>query len=132
MFKARKQDPRRRLASKTKTAEDGASEDEAGNVSDASVGTAPAQPPPAATTGNGQARPKKMHKKSKSKAEKGVKPVLSFGHEDEEDAGIGVGKAAAGKGADGVFRVKKSKASKVRAGLSGCLLSRSTVFCEAF
>ncbi|CAM9137754.1 unnamed protein product [Ectocarpus sp. 8 AP-2014] len=115
MFKARKKDPRRRLASKSKTAEDGASEDEAGNVSDASVGTAPAPPPPAAATGDGQARPKKMRKKSKAKADKGVKPVLSFGHEDEEDAGIGVGKAAVGKGADGVFRVKKSKASKAMA-----------------
>lgn len=93
--------------SKSKTAE---SSDEDGNVSDASVGTAPPPPPAAAAGGEGQ-RPKKMRKKIKAKAEKGVKPVLSFGHEDEEDSGIGAGKASE-KGAN-VFRVKKTKASKV-------------------
>eukprot|EP00752_Nemacystus_decipiens_P001258 g1256.t1 len=111
MFKARKKDIRRRPVSKSKTAE--SSDEDAGNISDASVGTAP--PPPAAastTEGEGQ-RPKKMRKKSKGKAEKGVKPVLSFGHEDEEESGIGVGKAG-GKGSS-VFRVKKTKASKAMA-----------------
>lgn len=110
MFKTRKKDVRRAI--KSKTAED-ASDDEAGNVSDASVGT----PPPtaaAAADGEGQARPKKMRKKIKAKSDKGPKPVLSFGHEDEEDSGIVVGKAAAGKREDAsVFRVKKTKASKV-------------------
>lgn len=110
MFKARKKDIRRRPVSKSKTAE--SSDEDAGNVSDASVGTAPA-PPAAAAAGEGQ-RPKKMRKKAKGKSEKGVKPVLSFGHEDEEESGIGAGKAG-GKGAD-VFRVKKTKASKVGGG----------------
>lgn len=109
MFKARKKDIRRRPVSKSKTAE--SSDEDAGNVSDASVGTAP-PPPPAAVAGRvEEQRPKKMRKKAKAKAEKGVKPVLSFGHEDEEDSGIGAGKASA-KGAN-VFRVKKTKASKV-------------------
>lgn len=115
MFKARKKDIRRRPVSKSKTAE--SSDEDAGNVSDASVGTAPPPPPPAAAAeGEGQ-RPKKMRKKAKGKVEKGAKPVLSFGHEDEEESGIGLGKAS-GKGA-GVFRVKKTKASKVRGGGGG-------------
>lgn len=112
MFKARKKDIRRRPVTKSKTAE--SSDEDAGNVSDASVGTAPPPPlPPAAAEGEAQ-RPKKMRKKAKAKADKGAKPVLSFGHDDEEDSGIGVGKAA-GKAAD-VFRVKKTKASKVGVG----------------
>ncbi|CAM9801776.1 unnamed protein product [Scytosiphon promiscuus] len=118
MFKARKKDVRRAI--KSKTAED-ASDDEAGNVSDASVGTAPAPPPTAAASsaaaadGEGQARPKKMRKKAKAKVEKGPKPVLSFGHEDEEDSGISVGKPAGKREDGGVFRVKKTKASKAMA-----------------
>ncbi|CAM9384736.1 unnamed protein product, partial [Hapterophycus canaliculatus] len=117
MFKARKKDVRRAI--KSKTAED-ASDDEAGNVSDASVGTAPPPPTTAAASttaaaGDGQTRPKKMRKKIKAKAEKGAKPVLSFGHEDEEDSGIVVGKAAGKREDDGVFRVKKTKASKAMA-----------------
>lgn len=108
MFKARKKDIRRRPVSKSKSAE--SSDEDPGNVSDASVGTAPPPPPAVAADGEGQ-RPKKMRKKAKAKAEKGVKPVLSFGHEDEEESGIGVDKAS-GK-AEKVFRVKKTKASKV-------------------
>eukprot|EP00903_Cladosiphon_okamuranus_P007275 g7051.t1 len=112
MFKARKKDIRRRPVSKSKTAE--SSDDDAGNVSDASVGTAPPPPPPPAAASEGEVqRPKKMRKKAKGKAEKGVKPVLSFGHEDEDESGSGLDEAS-GKGT-GVFRVKKTKASKAMA-----------------
>ena len=125
MFKARKKDIRRRPMTKTEE-----ESDDEGNVSDASVGTAPAPPaaaaPPLPAAGAGavgaEGRPKKMRKKAKAKVDKGPKPVLSFGHEDEEESGVEdkVGKET--KGADGVFRVKRSKASKVSGdwGL-GCL-----------
>lgn len=72
--------------------------------SDASVGTAP--PPPhedSSAPSGGDGRPKKMRKKVKDKKEKEPKPVLSFGHEDEGDKVEGAA----------IFRVKKSKASKV-------------------
>ena len=119
MFKARRKDIRRRPMTKT---EDESDDD--GNISDASVGTAPTPaaataPPPGGVAGGGagavgdEVRPKKMRKKAKAKVDKGPKPVLSFGHEDEEESGVAdkVGKEA--KGTDGVFRVKRSKASKV-------------------
>ena len=121
MFKARKKDIRRRPMNKTEDVSD-----DEGNVSDASVGTVPAPAPaPAAPPGAGagagagavgaDGRPKKMRKKSKGKVDKGPRPMLSFGHEDEEESGMAdkVGKEA--KVADSVFRVKKSKASKVSA-----------------
>ncbi|CAM9178498.1 unnamed protein product, partial [Laminaria digitata] len=121
MFKARKKDIRRRPMTKTED-----ESDDEGNISDASVGTAPAPapapvaaPPPGAGAGAGpggaDGRPKKMRKKAKAKVDKGPKPVLSFGHEDDEESGAvdKVGKEA--KGADGVFRVKRSKASKAMA-----------------
>lgn len=98
MFKSRKKDVRRRPMAKKPI-------DEESEDSDVSVGTAPPPPPQedssAAIGANG--RPKKMRKKGKDKKEKGPKPVLSFGHEDEDDKGEG----------DAIFRVKKSKASKV-------------------
>lgn len=104
MFKTRKKDSIRRRPIISKTAEES---DDEGNLSDASVGTVPV-PPPASEE---QAPPKKMRKKARSKVENGPKPVLSFGHEDEEESGA---VAEAGRKKDeGVFRVKKSKASKV-------------------
>lgn len=115
MFKTRKKDSIRRRPIIIKTAEE--SEDE-GNLSDASVGTVPVPPP----SSEAQAPPKKMRKKMKARVEKGPKPVLSFGHEDEEESG-GVG-GAAGRKDEAFFRVKKSKASKVkrvRSGLVGRL-----------
>lgn len=105
MFKTRKKDSIRRRPIISKTAEE--SDDDDGNLSDASVGTVPVPPP----VNEAQAPPKKMRKKAKAKVEKGPKPVLSFGHEDEEESGV---VAEAGRKKDeGVFRVKKSKASKV-------------------
>lgn len=115
MFKARKKEIRRRPMSKKK---DDASDEDDGNTSDASVGTAPAAPPSTPAVAPGERRPKKMRKKVKGKVEKGPKPVLSFGHEDEEESGGSLSKA--GEGVDGtstdksVFRVKKTKASKVQ------------------
>lgn len=126
MFKTRKKDIRRRPISKKAT-------DEESEDSDASVGTAPPPPPePAAATasvggagGGAEGRPKKMRKKAKAKQDKGPKPVLSFGHEDE-DEGVGMGVGKAKKAEEGVFRVKKTKASKVTAwgGVGwGCLVA---------
>lgn len=127
MFKRRTKEFRKRSVSRVG---DGSSEDN-GNVSDASVGTAPvagtdapSNPNGAAAAGQGDplsstsgSRPKKMRKKIKTKSDKETKPVLSFGHEDEEDNGGGRDSGSAGTGGQGgVFRVKKSKASKVSPG----------------
>lgn len=117
------------------TSQDNDNED--GFNSDASVGTLPMSGPTAApapapasaptptavadSSNSNNPRPKKMRKKVKGSSKTGVerggaaKPVLSFGHEDEEVEGLGGGSGGgAGDGGGGAFRVKKSKASKVR------------------
>lgn len=125
MFRPRKKEFRRRAISAT---DDQSSEDD-GNVSDASVGTVPtvisttAAVAPSDTlsssTSSVSSRPKKMRKKVKGKGDKGVKPVLSFGHEDEDENGGGGIVGGGNTGDKSVFRVKKSKASKVGDGGGG-------------
>ncbi|CAN0049686.1 unnamed protein product, partial [Discosporangium mesarthrocarpum] len=105
--KGKKKGYRRRVVSRDDNDEEEDGKGDAGDESDASTGTVPAQAAPnGGGTGQGEAR--KKRRKDKAKDDKGAgSKLLSFGNEDEEEDGP--------KPTGGIFRVKKSKASKAMA-----------------